>query len=106
MSWSLGRVAIGFWVRRHLGVGQYLLYYCLVEGCSTFVSCEGVRGILEAIRSKIDRLYIVPNATSLLNTSLTVGNYQAEGVLLEISVSGDDLVLWVLVKLGRTGSRQ
>ena len=99
-------MTIGFWVRHHLEVGQYPLLYCLIEGRSTFVSCEGVRGILNVISSKIDWLSIVPDATSFLNTNLTVRNYQVEGVLLEISASGDDLVLCILVKLGRTDSRQ
>ena len=31
---------------------MYLLLYCLVEGLSTFVSCEEVRGILDCARSE------------------------------------------------------
>ena len=53
----------------------------------------------------MDLLDAVLDAPSFLNTNPTVQNYQAEGVLLETSAS-DDLVLWELVSLGRTGSPQ
>lgn len=32
---------------------MYLLLYCLVEGLSTFVSCEEVRGILDCARCDV-----------------------------------------------------